>query len=376
MTAVRQHVYLIPGFFGFANLGELVYFGHAHDFVSAELARRGINAQVTVVHSHPTAALRTRARDLLQVILDTASNDSGPIHLIGHSTGGLDARLLVSSPGSLGDDLPGGLIASRIRSIVTVSTPHHGTPLASFFSGLLGPPMLQLLSLLTVYVLRFGRIPLPILLKIGGLMTQVGTLGGTRSLFDQVFSQLLSDFSPPRQAALTQFFRDVNSDQRLIPQLTPEAMEVFNAATPNQPGVRYASVVSQARRPNLRSRWAVGLHPYPQLTHTLFALLYRQSSRVPVDRIPVQTTPEQAAALQRAFGKLPRFRACDGIVPTLSQPWGEVIHGAWADHLDTIGHFDDPQQTPPHVDWLLSGSGFKRPDFEALWGSVVRYLFT
>ena len=234
--------------------------------------------------------------------------------------------------------------------------------------------MLQLLSLLTVYVLRFGRIPLPILLKIGGLMAQVGRFGGTRSLFDQVFSQLLSDFSPSRQAALTRFFRDVNSDQRLIPQLTPEAMEVFNAATPDRPGVRYASVVTQARKPNLRSRWAVGLHPYPQLTHTLFSVLYGRASRVPVDRIPVHTSPTQAAALQRAFGKLPRFRASDGIVPTLSQPWGEVIYAAWADHLDTIGHFDDEHQTPPHVDWLLSGSGFKRADFEGLWNAVVGFI--
>jgi hypothetical protein len=369
-----HHVYLIPGFFGFANLGELVYFGHARDFLRAELVRLGVPADVVVVHSHPTASLRVRARDLLQVIVDTAAGDTGPIHLIGHSSGGLDARMLVSPKVSLGEDLPTELFASRVRSVVTVSTPHHGTPLASVFTGLFGLQMLGLLSLVTVYVLRFGRIPLPVLFRFGGLMAQVGSkLGWRQTLFDQLFSQLLGDFSSRRQAALTRFFSEVNSDQRLIPQLTPEAMEVFNAGTPDRDGVRYGSVVTQARRPSLASRWGVGTNPYAQLSHTVYVLLHRQSSRVPTERIPLQT-PAQAAALRQAFGKLPRFRASDGIVPTLSQPWGEVIAGAWADHLDGIGHFDDPTQNPAHVDWLFSGSGFKRPDFERVWRRIVDFL--
>src|SRR5262249_49408256 len=126
----RHRLYLVPGFFGFANLGELVYFGHARDFLTAELGRRGVLADVLVVHSHPTASLHVRTRDLLQVIVDTAGSDTGPIHLIGHSSGGLDARLLVSPGAALGDDLPTDLFAPRIRSVVSVSTPHYGTPLA------------------------------------------------------------------------------------------------------------------------------------------------------------------------------------------------------------------------------------------------------
>jgi hypothetical protein len=372
--AERHHVYLVPGFFGFANLGELVYFGHARDFLAAELGRRGLRADVVVVHSHPTASLRVRTRDLLQVIVDTAAGDSGPLHLIGHSSGGLDARLFVSPTASLGDDLPHDVYAQRVRTVVSVSTPHYGTPLASFFTGIFGPQMLQLLSLFTVYVLRFGRLPLPLLFRLGGLLAQVGTqLGWKQTLFEQLFRQLLADFSPSRQAALTRFFREVTTDQGLIPQLTPEAMAVFNASTPDRQSVRYGSVVTQAPKPNLASRWSAGLHPYAQLSHSFYALLYGQARQVPTQHIPLHT-PAQAAALQSFFGKLPRFRACDGIVPTLAQPWGEVIHGAWADHLDGIGHFDDAGSQPPHIDWLYSGSGFRRPGFEALWGAVVRFL--
>ena len=45
-----------------------------------------------------------------------------------------------------------------------------------------------------------------------------------------------------------------------------------------------------------------------------------------------------------------------------------------ADHLDVLGHFRDASHDPPHVDWLVTGSGFDRARFEALWGDVTRFL--
>ena len=32
MAMRRQHVLLVPGFFGFANLGDFAYFAHVRDF--------------------------------------------------------------------------------------------------------------------------------------------------------------------------------------------------------------------------------------------------------------------------------------------------------------------------------------------------------
>ena len=64
----------------------------------------------------------------------------------------------------------------------------------------------------------------------------------------------------------------------------------------------------------------------------------------------------------------------DGIVPTLSQAFGPVIHAAVADHLDVLGHFRDAAHDPPHVDWLVSGSGFDRRRFEALWADVAYFV--
>lgn len=371
----KHHVYLIPGFFGFANLGELVYFGHARDFLKAEFARRGIDAQVVAVPSHPTASIRVRTCDLLQVIHDTAGADDGPIHLIGHSTGALDARLLLTPGVALGGAVDPEPYARRVRSMVGISAPHAGTPLATFFLGFFGQQLLKLLSLFTVYVLRFGRLPLSVAFHVGGVITRHDDkLGWRQTLLDQVFAELLADFSPERQAALARFFSEVGNDTSLIPQLTPEGAERFNASTPDRLGVRYGSIVTKASPPSLRARISAGLDPYAQLTHSVYSLLYRQTQRMPTQRLALHT-PAQTAALVQAYGALPSARANDGIVPTRSQVYGRVLAAVRADHLDAIGHFDEPNTTPPHVDWLISGSGFRRFQFERMWRDITDFLF-
>lgn len=87
-------------------------------------------------------------------------------------------------------------------------------------------------------------------------------------------------------------------------------------------------------------------------------------------------TRQQSDALARAYERVPEPSANDGIVPTRSQVWGDVIHAARADHHDVIGHFGDPAHVPPHFDWLATGTGFGRADFEALWTHVARFVAT
>ncbi|MFL5346285.1 MAG: esterase/lipase family protein [Hyalangium sp.] len=371
---VKHHIYLVPGFFGFTNLGELVYFGHVRDFLQAEFARRGIEAEVVAIRSHPTASIRQRAEELRKGIQETAGSDDGPLYLIGHSTGGLDARLFISPTASLRDGISSEAYASRVRSVVTVSTPHAGTPLASFFMGLFGQQILKLLSLFTVYVLRFGRLPLKVAFRLGHMLSRADAqLGWKQTLLDQLFDQLLGDFSADRRESVSRFLEDVGKDTSLIPQLTPEGIDLFNAGCEDRPSVRYGSVVTQARPPSLRTRVSAGLDPYAQITHTVYAFLYGQTLRMPLNQIPLLTA-EQTAALVQAYGALPGPQSCDGIVPTRSQVYGRVIAAVRADHLDAIGHFDQPSHQPPHVDWLISGSGFRRPQFEKLWKGVVDFL--
>src|SRR5437773_1411080 len=295
----RHHLYLVPGFFGFTNLGELRYFAHVLDFLGARSRALGVRADIHVVRTHPTASLPQRAARVVETLAETMGR-AGAVHVIGHSSGGLDARLAVAPGVSLPSDANVERVARRVRTVITVATPHHGTPLASFFA-------------------RLCR------------------------------------------------------DQALLPQLTPEGLELFNATTRDRPGVRYGSVVTRARPPGVRSTLAAGLDPSAQATHALYQALYRLASRTPRGQVPA-LAPAQARWLRRAYGTLPGPGANDGIVPTRSQPWGDLIHAAQADHLDVIGHFRDRAKPPRHTDWLTTGSGFDAEHFEALWADVAGYV--
>ncbi len=370
--AQRHHIYLIPGFFGFANLGDLKYFGHVTDFIQGELRSRGLDATVHNVHTSPTASVRKRAIRLLQALIET-SGDSGPIHLIGHSSGGLDARLLVSSGASLTEDLPADDYARRVQSIVTVTTPHYGTPIVSAFLNLLGPQALRLLSLATIYILRYGRLPLSTLVSLGGILVRLDNVGAGQDTLDQLYDELLSDFSDDRRREIRNFFAEVGEDQSLLNQLLPAGMDVFNACTRDDPDVRYGCVVARARAPGVRSTLQAGLSAYAQASHALYAVVYNLAARMPKERVPMPNWA-QIQALRAAWGEVPDLRANDGMVPALSQLYGEVVAAVTADHHDVIGHFDAPTHDPPHYDWLTSGSGFQRKDFEKLWSNIAAWI--
>jgi triacylglycerol lipase len=261
--------------------------------------------------------------------------------------------------------------ARAVQALVTVSTPHHGTPLAQVFSSLLGQQLLRILSLTTIHALRTGRLPLSAVLRLAGLL-RLGT-SAPSGVLDQLYKQLLADFSGERRRAIEAFLSDVRSDQGLAGQLTPASMEVLNASAEDRPGLPSACVVTQARPPGLGSFLGAGFDPYAQSTHALFAVLYRFASSTPKGWLPRLTGPN-VEALRRVYGRVPPPAANDGIVPTLSQVRGRIIHAAWADHHDVLGHFHGPTHVPPHFDWVVSGSGFDRGRFEALWEDVVGFL--
>jgi len=368
-----HHIYLVPGFLGFEHLGKLTYFGHVRRFLTERLTAAGLDPRIHIVRTSPTASLPDRAARVAEVVDATAQRGAAPLHLIGHSSGGLDVRLLTAPGVELPTALDVERLAARVRTVVTVSTPHHGTPIASFFTTLQGQKLMQLLSLSTIYVLHFGHLPIAALLWMGSFFVRFGGLVAGSELLDELFGKLLEDFTPARRRAVRKLLRDVVRDQALMLQLTPEAMEVFNASVLQRPGVRYGAVVGQAAPPSLRATLHAGIDPAAQVTHALYSGLYRLIEAAPV-RVSPQLAPAQARVLRRAYRELPSPASNDGIVPTLSQAWGRVIHAAVADHLDVLGHFRDAEHALPHVDWLVSGSNFDRRRFEALWADVARFL--
>lgn len=369
-----HHVYLVPGFFGFANLGDLAYFGHAREFLLYALQSQGRTVHVHVVPTPPTSSLTLRATRLLETIVHTAGRNDGHIHLIGHSSGGLDIRLLMSP----GTQLPTAFAIEpyiqRVRSVVTVSTPHRGTPLASFFTSLMGQKLLELFSLSSIYAIRLGRMPIHALAKFVWLFSRSEpTWNMSAKEMEEVEGELLRDFSPDRRSAITQFLHDVRSDQGLMLQLAPTAMELFNVSTPDRPDVRYGSVVTRARAPGLSSRLSAGLSPYAHATRTLYDAVYRIASGMEPSKLAA-ASERFGPMLFEGFGSLPTAIDNDGIVPTLSQPWGQVLACARGDHLDIIGHFDDVHRQPAHRDWLATGTGFDRLDFERIWRKIAGWL--
>ncbi len=367
--AAAHHVLLVPGFFGFATLGDFAYFAHVRDFLAGALRDLGVPGTVEVVHTIPTATLQRRAALLAESVARLLEDGPAAVSVVGHSSGGLDARLLVSP----GISLPTGVDVERcaraVRAVVTVSTPHRGTPVADAFGTVLGPQLLKVLSLTTIYGLRAGRLPIGVVIRLARLLRR---REAPATVLQQLWVELLRDFSAERRRELEAFFGEVGADRGLVDQITPAGAAALDAATPDRPGVRYGCVVTRARPPGLRSFLRAGVDPYSHATHALFATLYRLASRTRPDRVRIPR--ERIAALSRAYRSRVDARVNDGMVPTLSQLWGETIRTVWADHHDVIGHFHHPTHVPPHFDWVASGTGFTRAHFEAVWRDVVSFV--
>lgn len=164
-------IVLVHGFLGF---GELQVFGRRYSyFRGVAEAMTEIGATVHIVTMPPVGSVEVRARALADAVL---ALEAPRVHLVAHSMGGIDARYAIARLGLTG----------RVASLVTIGTPHRGTPLA-----------------------RLGN-----LLPVAGLR---------------------------RAVALAGF------DAAAIDALTPERMTRFNEEIPDDPAVYYASVVASAR---------------------------------------------------------------------------------------------------------------------------------
>jgi hypothetical protein len=367
-----HHVLLVPGFFGFATLGEFAYFAHVRDYLIEIGPQVGVRGEVEVVHTVPTASLRKRAALVAEAIekLCGSAGEAG-VSIIGHSSGALDARLALSPNVSLPTSVDVERCAKRVRAVVSVAGPHAGTPVAHYFNSLLGQQILRVFSVATMYSLRAGRLPLGAAYKLARIFKR--REAPPAGVVEQLYRQLLADFSLERRRAVEEFFGQLGKDQDLLAQITPAGVDPFDAATEDRPGVRYGCVATMARRPGIRSFVSAGLDPYAQATHALYVALYRIAASTSQERA-YRVGLARVHALSRRFGSRVDARSNDGMVPTLSQLHGEIVHAAFADHHDVIGHFHHPTHVPPHFDWLTSGTGFTRAGFEATWRDVAAFI--
>jgi len=112
-------IVLAHGLFGFSRIGLgrltlTVYFRGIPE------ALRSAGNRVLVTRVPPIAGVEERSRRLGHQILREFGNE--PVHLIGHSSGGLDARRLLAD----------ACWARRVLTLTTIGTPHLGTSIADF----------------------------------------------------------------------------------------------------------------------------------------------------------------------------------------------------------------------------------------------------
>lgn len=382
-----HHIYFSPGMFGFTRVASYDYFAHVERALEARFREAGHVVNMHVSDVLPTASLRRRAIRLAELI-DRTSTDEAPIHLLGHSTGGLDSRL-VASPGAR---LPAGTDRerwlTRVRSVTMMNTPHFGTPLASFFATTRGQQALYVLSAFTVVGLSLGARPLALASILIGIIERGDrSIGVTVPILDNLVQSLLALVDDARSPDVRTYLKAIQEDQGAMLQLSPEAMDLVVAGFEDRKGVHYQCTASMSPTPSVRKWTGTFGHPWQGVSLALFTTLHgitsRYDSRYPCAASPVDPTRGPASAdeateatLTRTLGVAPDLHANDGCVPIRSQLWGNLVWAGFGDHLDVLGHYrdDTPEERVElrHHDWLTSGSKFDDAHFEALMDAVAK----
>jgi triacylglycerol lipase len=328
--------------------------------------------RVHLVESQPTASIRRRAEGLVGEIGRT-SQARDEVHLLGHSTGGLDGRLVAARSTVLGDPARLASARDKVRSVTTMNTPHYGTPSASFFATVSGQRVLFVLSALTVTALKLGAPPLALASSVVAALGRLDRAVGLEvKLLDRVTERIVRALDEAASRDLRAYIGHMRDDQGGLLQLSPESMDMFQTSVENNPNVRYQSTASYAPDPGVL-HWARSFtSPWTSPSASIFTTLYRLTA-LQSRTYPCEPRGEkwQAMCIDR-LGQVPPAGANDGVVPFRSQIWGDLVWAGQGDHLDVVGHFAGASKDSEHIDWLSSGAKFDRKRFDALMDAIAR----
>jgi triacylglycerol lipase len=361
-------VFLVPGFFGFTSVGAASYFEDVEQALDRALRRRRVVARIIRCATQPTASITRRANALRQQVLRRGGHNAGELHFVGHSTGGLDVRMLLAPGAKVARGGTEERIACNTRTAISVATPHHGTPLANHFVTLQGQTLLLVLSALATS--GSGRGTILAAAKSIALVARLDDwLGRKGTPLDRIAEVLLRRIRFDRRDPVWKYLGEIERDQGAILQLTPEGIDLFDAAVADRAGIAYSCVVAGVPKPREEFRLKALMEPEYLALRALFRLLHALTAR-PHPHYPY---PKPGQATQRRLDRGLGFKATpgisDGIVPTLSQLHGRLLHVARADHLDVVGHYT--LASGRTGDWLPSGAGFTPEAFEATWDAVA-----
>jgi hypothetical protein len=262
---------------------------------------------------------------------------------------------------------------ARLRSVSTLDTPHYGTPLAAFFATVSGARALFAVSALTVVALKVGGPPLEI---VGSLVASFSRLdrllGPAGRQVDRLTERLVGLLDDASSRDLRHYLGLLRDDQGAMIQLTPEAMDLFQAGVEDNPEVRYQCAIAYAPLHPLTAWARVMASPWGAVSGTVFATLQHLTA---LESSAYPCAPPGGAAesiLAAAYGEAPPALANDGVVPLRSQLHGTLVWAGLGDHLDVVGHFRGHGRRSEHVDWLRSGARFDESRFDSLCDALVK----
>lgn len=374
-----HRVVLIPGFLGFNELGDFSYFARK---VGQELADalaeadQGRKIEVDAVETVPAGSLDERQAMLLEQLNAIVREHPGArLHLVGHSTGGLDAELLTRTlPAGAKTTRREGDARSAIRSIITLASPLAGTSLAD-------SPLARFTAIDSVGDVL--RAPLSLLL-VRGPRALLGALAALVRLLgrDESVGSVISGFLHSGDTGVT-YLLSLLLSRDLIDDLAPKAVTSRITRTVEDPAlthIRRRRFVTIARRA-----------PDSSGAGRLFQLLYDTTAReAPKDDPSEQLVRAQLTARRPQLqvlgrGELPELTrdSSDGIVNTCRQvlPATEasvraeldrVVALVIADHIDVIGYYRGANHRD--AGFLNSGSCFGDAEFKALYATMAREI--
>ncbi|XXT24982.1 hypothetical protein WME94_25955 [Sorangium sp. So ce429] len=368
-----NQIYLLPGFMGFQAFGEIAYFRRVPKMLVEFLGELGHDrVEVHECPTIPTGSIARRAQQALEFIAAHGGEQAESVHIVGHSTGGLDARLLATPGARL---VPGRLeerIGRRINSIVTMSTPHYGSPIAYLLRSL---PFRRTFEMLGLLGRPDGRKGFRALARVIELVARADDwTGRTDTFLDTIVNKMLKRVGKESDDLMFKFLSELSNDQGASIQLTMEAMHLFNAAVADRPGTQYSSIICVAPPPSsFPFRPADFFSPVRAVSIFAFWAMYRITSAVP-RQYPCTALDIETLNLNEHSAPLEITRTSnDGIVPCQSQAYGKVLDIVLGDHLDVVGHFPG-SGGDRHADWLPCGAGFDEERFRRVWSLVAREL--
>jgi len=392
---VTDVIVLIPGFLGFDKLGKHSYFA---DTVGAEIKRVLPQPGVLIqpVGASPAGSLRERQCELLDALRDLVAKH-GPdlrLHLVGHSTGGLDAELLTRAKSLAGLPWSDDQTRTRraVRSIITVASPLAGTtlaasPLATFFG---------VRSIWDVLPMLRGKAGFATVSALLRLAEGALELRNDRAALDVLYGLL--DGSP----RLAAFVMRVWLRRALISDLRPEqlAQLTHSSADESLPELHRARVLTIAPKSEKQTKagklfdlfYSSTAEAAEREESTSDVLLLARALRA----APIPRIAGDRALLDALIAKLGPADN-DGIVNTLRQLFpcaseaelaaelGHVVAFVLADHLDVVGYFPgnpvithSPARFFEHGEsqngFLESGAHFRAPQLQELYQLVAREI--